>query len=236
MPDSLRFAAAAATGTVVRAKRGPLLLLLAPEKLKLLFETGSPILSCGGRIRSMRTERVGSIQRLLTVMLRAACLQHDGSPCQVTKTEKGKEARPLTVPELAQRAGLGIRNAERCLRDLRDAGLLGRTPQIRRKNGLGMLGVAPVLRIFTAAFWRALGLWSLFVDSVRYAAEQAPIRMRIPLTWIGTTGRRMPRQKPVPLDRQLADLAQICLHEKGGSCDGDSRKLCQICRATRGLA
>lgn len=234
MPDSLAHAAAAATGTAVR-KRGPLLLLLAPEKLDRLFEIGSPILFCNGRVRSMRTERIGSIRRLLTVMIRAACLQHDGAPCQVTKTPKGKEARPLTVPELAHRAGIGTRNAERCLSDLRDSGWLGRTPQVRRKNGLGMMGVAPVLRIFTAAFWRALGLWSLFVESVRYATtEQAPIRMRLPMTWIGTTGRRMPRQKAVPVNIQITALN--CLESRGGACDAlGNTPVCKHCRESRGL-
>lgn len=247
MPDCL--ARAATTGQIAsrrKRRRRPMLFDLAIGALELLFAFGSPLLHANGRSQAMHSQRRMSLLLLIPVMLTAGCLQYDCAPCQVTALPGGgMDARPLTVKELAHRAGLGERNAKRCLQDLREAGMLGKSPQIRRRDGISLL-VAPKLRTFTEVFWKTLGLWDLFVESVRYAMEhQIPIRMRYPMTRIGLgpgIGRlplKLPATVPkaVPMDRQLEDLAHACLQDRGGACDASGTSaVCRLCREARGLA
>lgn len=245
MPDCL--ATAATSGQIVRKrKRRPMLLDLVVKHLHRLFAFGSALLFCGGRLQMMHRPRRDGICRLLTAMMGAGCLQFECAPCQVTALPGGRmDARPLTVRELAHRAGLGERNAKRCLQDLRDAGMLGKSPQIRRHDGMGGMLVAPKLRTFTERFWKTLGLWDLFRESVIYAMEHGrPIRLRFPLSRIGGVGRiplkmKLPDTVPkaVPMDRQLSDLAHACLQDRGGACDvSGNSTVCRLCRKARGLA
>lgn len=127
------------------------------------------------RRRGMRSQRLDSIQRVLTVLLKRGCFQHDGIAVYILPNG---EAVPCTIREIAAEAELSERTVRRCLDDLKDAGFV--LVSYQKKCGLNgdILLVAATLKQFTKIFWQTLGLYSLYVEAVKFAQSQKPIRLR----------------------------------------------------------
>lgn len=177
--------------------------------------------------KAMRSDRMENHYAVLTVMLQGCCLQFDGTLCRVS----GSSARPLTVPEIASFSEINQRTVERCIADLKDLKLIQSEKQFKRLFPEG-LTVSAVLRVFTRLFWEKLGLWSLFVESVKYAQQHAKLKLKRPMKLLGTVvkpdGRRRSQQN------NLLFLAMTgCQHRKRGKpCSGghQSAEICDLCR------
>lgn len=129
-----------------------------------------------GCVRAMRPERQESFAKFLPVLLLGVSLQHDGAICIIN----GSTVRPMTVEDMARKAGLNTANIERMLADLKDMGYIA-SEQIKRKNRVnGQLEVSPGLRFFTAKFWEDLGLKSLFEKSVLWAKKHCKRYLTMP--------------------------------------------------------
>ena len=129
-----------------------------------------------GCVRAMRPERQESFTKFLPVLLLGVSLQHDGAICIIN----GSTVRPMTVEDMARKAGLNTANIERMLADLKDMGYIV-SDQIKRKNRVnGQLEVSPGLRFFTAKFWEDLGLKSLFEKSVLWAKKHCKRYLTMP--------------------------------------------------------
>lgn len=128
------------------------------------------------RRRGMRSQRLDSIQRVLIVLLKRGCFQHDGIAVHILPNG---EAVPCTIQEIAIETELSERTVRRCLDDLKDAGFVQVSYQ--KKCGLhgNILLVAATLKQFTKFFWQTLGIYGLYVEAVKFAQRQKPIRLRI---------------------------------------------------------
>lgn len=135
-----------------------------------------------GCVRAMRPERQKSFAKLLPVLLLGVSLQHDGAICIIN----GSTVRPMTIEDMARKAGLNTANIERMLADLKDMGYLA-SKQIKRKNRItGQLEVSPGLRFFTAKFWKDLGLKTLFEKSVLWAKKHCKRYFTMPYKLVKT--------------------------------------------------
>ena len=151
----------------------PLALSLALNRIDSLFDSAF-VLYSNDRTHKMRTERIENLKKILKVMLRAACLQHDGAFLSVFDGQ----GRALTVGDISARTNIPERNVKRCLNDLRICGLLNSEEQFKRKNNFGQFLVSPVLRSFTKLFWKSLRLWELFIKSVKKAQQGKKILLK----------------------------------------------------------
>lgn len=200
----------------------PLLLRLALERLDALFNLDD--LTHGeNRCRAMRSERRDAIRAVVSALMGRICLQAGGLAVQLSAD--GREAVPLTVGKLAAVAGIGVRRAKRVLYSMRDAGLIEVTPQWRRRaDGGRTLLVAACLRRLTRRFWAALGLWRLYVETVRYMQGRPLIRIKAAVYEVAASlGRRVlpllgGRRGPPPpetaaakKDRETRNAAFLCL-------------------------
>lgn len=187
------------------------------ERLSSTIEAHTP-----PRCRAMRCERRTAIASVAAAALRAACLQADG--LFVRLMPDGKEAAPLTVAALASRAGIGERRTKRALYDMRQAGLLQVKPQrIHHDSTGGGIIVAACLRQFTRRFWAALGLYQLYVDTVKYMQKKpliklryAAYRIRMGVEKIVTALTTPQRNQPPPKTTDAA--AWRCLTQNKGRC------------------
>lgn len=223
--------------------RAILLLSLAAARLDALF--GLVALTHGaGRCRAMRRERRDAIRAVVSALLARVCLQADGLAVQLSAD--GREAVPLTVEGLAAVAGIGTRRAKRVLYDMRDAGLIEVKPQWRQRQGARVLLVAACLRRLTRRFWAALGLWRLYVETVRYMQGRPLIRIRAAVYEItAALGRRIlplldgRRRAPPPETaaekrlREMRNTVFFCLMQHGRPCPcpSCSPEQAAICRA-----
>lgn len=168
---------------------------------------------------------------VLSVMLHACCLEFDGHLCQVS----GNMARPLTVPEIAYFSKIKQRTVERILHDLKDMRLIVAEKQFRRYFPEG-LKVAAVWRVFTRSFWEKLGLWGLFVESVKYAAAHAKLKLKNPIKLVGKRKSLSITEKQQRQSRQnnLWFIAMTgCEHRhRARCCPGGYQctEVCDICR------
>ena len=227
-------------------KQLPLLLKLAAERLDDLFRLVD--LTHGeDRSRGMRSERRDAIRAVVSALLGRINLQAGGLAVQLSAD--GREAVPLTVGKLAAVAGIGVRRAKRVLYSMRDAGLIEVTPQWRRRaDGGRTLLVAACLRRLTRKFWAALGLWGLYVETVRYMQGRPLIRIKAAVYEVAASlGRRVlpllgGRRGPPPpetaaakKDRETRNAAFICLTVTHGGtpcpCPACSPDQAAICRA-----
>lgn len=130
------------------------------------------------RHRGMRSQRLESIKRVLIILLKRGCFQHDGIAVQILSNG---EAIPCTIQEIATEAELSEKTVRRCLDDLKDAKFVQVSYQ--KKCGLNgeILLVAATLKQFTKFFWQTLGIYSLYVEAVKFAQTQKPIRLRVRL-------------------------------------------------------
>ena len=203
-------------------KQLPLLLKLAAERLDDLFRLVD--LTHGeDRSRGMRSERRDAIRAVVSALLGRINLQAGGLAVQLSAD--GREATPLTVEGLAAAAGVGARRTKRVLCNMRNAGLIEVTPQWRRRaDGGRTLLVAACLRRLTRKFWAALGLWGLYVETVRYMQGRPLIRIKAAVYEVAASlGRRVlpllgGRRGPPPpetaaakKDRETRNAAFLCL-------------------------
>lgn len=213
------------------ATNSPKILLLARQKLYQLVY--SPKVSYG-RSRGIKAMKKSYAEKFLTVldsMLQACSLEFDGKFCIV----KDGLARPMTVPEMARFTKINQRCVERIIHDAKDLGLIKSEKQFIRMFPEG-LKVSAVLRMFTKLFWQLLGLWSLFVESVKYASEHAKLKFKNPIHLVRkkkppavTEQERRRSQR----DNQLFLFMVQCEHRKGEkACSGQFKdaEVCAICR------
>ena len=160
---------------LVSAKNPPLVLSLALERLDRIL-VFPDLIHSGSRFRTMRKERIQAVYALLSSMIKSMSLQHHGVFIRLFKKTK---AVPLTVKELAKASGLSERRAKRCLLDLKNAHLLETKKQWKRSlDGGKTLLVAPCIRCLTRKFWAFLGLWRLFVESVKFMQSRPQIALK----------------------------------------------------------
>lgn len=129
-----------------------------------------------GLIRSMRSERKEAMVKFLTVILLSTSLQHDGAVVYLNE----RWAKPKTLQELADEAGISYSQAKRCLALLKELEFIT-SKQIKRKNKrTGQLEVSPALRCLTRKFWQKIGLWDLYKQSVAWAKKHIKRFIYIP--------------------------------------------------------
>lgn len=227
--------------------RAILLLGLAAERLDALFQLVD-LTHGAGRCRAMRRERRDAIRAVVSALLGRVCLQADGLVVQLSAD--GREAVPLTVEGIAAVAGIGTRRAKRVIYNMRDAGLVEVKPQWRwRPDGGRTLLVAACLRRLTRKFWAALGLWGLYVATVRYMQGRPLIKIKaavyeivsslgrraLPLVARGRRGPPPPETATAKKEREMRNAAFICLVLKHGGkpcpCPACSPDQAAICRA-----
>lgn len=129
-----------------------------------------------GLIRSMRAERKAAMVKFLTVILLSTSLQNDGAVVYLND----RWAKPKTLQEIAEEAGISYAQAKRCLALLKELEFIT-SKQIKRKNKLtGQLEVSPALRYLTRKFWQKIGLWDLYKASVAWAKKHATRALYMP--------------------------------------------------------
>lgn len=123
--------------------------------------------SRAGCVRGMRRDRYNNLHKLLSALVCAVSLQHNGAICVLN----GRYVRPLTREDMANKTGLSIPTIDRLLEQLREWGYL-ESKQIKRKNKInGIFEVSPGLRFFTDKFWKEFSLLDMFKKSVSWAKK-----------------------------------------------------------------
>lgn len=212
------------------ATNPPAIITLARQKLASLVYSASIRYGRSRRFKAMKKDYAKKVLTVLDSMLQACCLQFDGALCRVS----GERARPYTVPELATFTELNQRCVERIIHDLKDLKLIQSEKQFKRMFPEG-LKVAAVWRVFTKLFWESLGLWSLFVESVKYSCEHGKLKFQNLIKLVGKKKppdiireeRRRSKQK-----NQLFLFMCQCEHRKGEkACTGQHKEaeICALC-------
>ena len=224
----------------------PKIITKAAEKAEILL-TSHDLLHVGsGRVRHLRPEQMEAVLKVISWLIPKISLQNHGFFCHPA----GNDLVPVTVREIADGTGLGVRRVERALQKLRESGFLETRPQVVAKpsGGVGLL-VAASLRRFSRKFWAFVGLWERFCRSVRWAREnqkKKPLRARMFRVLRGTvialTGSRVTKQDSKQQrehSRKLSDQLVVidCLYKKHGGtgCQSPScsRRLHEICMRLR---
>lgn len=137
----------------------------------------------------MRPERKEALVKFLTAILLSTSLQHDGAVVYLND----RWAKPKTLKELAEEAGISYAQAKRCLALLKEFDFIT-SKQIKRKNKItGQLEVSPALRCLTRKFWQKIGLWDLYKASVAWAKKHATRALYMPfkaVTFIEKTAQK----------------------------------------------
>ena len=160
----------------------PLPIHKAIEFIPLFIAT---ILKCRpGSIRSMRSDRQECLAKFLKILLLSTSLQHDGAIVYLND----RWAKPKTLQEMAEEAGISYAQAKRCLALLKQLGYIS-SKQIKRKNKItGQLEVSPALRFLTCKFWQACKLWDLFKQSMAWAKKHIRRYLFMPFKAISLNG------------------------------------------------
>lgn len=210
---------AAATTTITSTL--PLLLTLAIDCLPKFIE--SLLRARPDSIRAMRPERQECLLKLLTAMLRSCSLQHDG----VIAAINGAWVRPKVIAELADQAGISFAQAKRGMADLRKMEYMA-SSQIKRKNAAtGQLEVSPGLRVLTPKFWKALGLWDMFKQSVAWAKKHCKRKFQMPFRAVKIAAKKI---KPV-----FTAAASVVVSTMGKISGGDAARVKSHCAAIRAM-
>lgn len=162
------------------ATNSPAILTIARQKLFQLVYSASVRYGRSHGLKAMKKDYAKKVLAVLDSMLRGCCLQFDGKFCMV----KDGMARPMTVSEISKFTEIHPRCVERIIHDLKDLGLIHSEKQFKRLFPSG-LKVSGVIRMFTKLFWQSMGLWSLFVESVKYAAQHGKLILKNPLKLVG---------------------------------------------------
>lgn len=208
----------------------PRIITLARAKLSQLISSTFFRYARTKGLKAIRTDYAQKFIIVLDVMLQGCCLEFDGQLCRV----KGNLARPLTVPEMATLSKINQRTLERIIHDLKDMKLLQSEKQFKRYFPSG-LHVAAVWRVFTKLFWEKLGLWGLFVESVKYATAHAHLKLKNPIKLIGEKkARKITDEEARQRKREIAlfPLMAGCRHRKNEkACNGEYQtdEICALC-------
>ena len=204
----------------------PLAITLASNRIDALIDSDM-VAYCNERVRRMRVERVSCLKTIVHFLLKHACLQHDGAFLFIYNKNKG---RPITVHDISKNTHIHERNIERCLYDLSNSGLLCVEKQFKRITDNGIVLVAPVIRSFSKAFWKALNLWKVFIEDVRMAQSRTKIIFNR-LIYRKNRGKLFTREQPT-----IAALQALqCRQMHGEQCSGGyaAPHLCELCRRLR---
>lgn len=180
--------------------------------------------------KAMRCDHAENCKVMLVAMLQGCCLEFDGALCRVA----GDTARSLTIPEIAKFSNKNQRTIERCQATVKDLGLLHSEKQLKCASPDG-LKVAAVWRVFTKLFWEKLGLWGLFVESVKHATEHAHLKLKNPIKLVGKKKtQRMTAEEARQRKREISlfPLMAQCEHRKNEkACSGRHRseEICALC-------
>lgn len=209
----------------------PRLIQLAIARVDLLISSSFFRRGRSKGLKAMRSDHAENCKVMFVAMLQGCCLEFDGALCRVSNGT----ARPLTIPEISQFSKKNQRTIERCQATAKDLGLLHSEKQFKCSSPDG-LKVAAVWRVFTRLFWEKLGLWSLYVESVKHAAANAKLKLRNPVKLVG-------KKKPPDPDRAnqrrrkaetlLFIAMSKCRHRKNEkSCSGayQTAEICDMCR------
>lgn len=135
-----------------------------------------------GLVRAMRSDRQECLCKFLKIILLSTSLQHDGAVIYLNE----RWAKPKTLQEIAEEAGISYAQAKRCLALLKQLGYIT-SKQIKRKNRItGQLEVSPALRVLTYKFWQAVGLLDLYKSSVAWAKKHVRRFLHMPFKAIKT--------------------------------------------------
>lgn len=223
----------------------PRIITQAAEKAEILLKSHDLLHVGSGRIRHLRSEQIEAVLKVISWLIPKISLQNHGFFCHPA----GNDLVPITVREIAEETGLGVRRVERVLEKLRVAGFLETRKQVVAKpsGGVGLL-VAASLRRFSQKFWAYLGLWERFCSSVRWAREnqkRKPLRARIFRVLKGAvialTGGRITKQDSKEQREHVRKLqfqqqAIECLKSRGmkacsePTCPKQQREACMIFR------
>ena len=212
------------------AKHPPKIITLACQKLPDLVYSSFFRYGRSEGIKAMKCDYAEKFLILLESLLWACVMQFDGKLCRVS----GNVGRPYTVREMALFTHINQRTIERMLHDLRDLKLIQSDKQFIRMFPEG-LKVAAVWRVFTRQFWEKLGLWSLFVESVKYAARNGKLRLKNPLRWAGkkkSASVSEEEKRKSRHDTQIFIFMSQCEHRKGEkACSGRylAPEVCAMC-------
>ena len=182
-------------------------------------------------LKAMRSDHAENCKVMFVSMLQGCCLEFDGALCRVSKGT----ARPLTIPEISQFSKKNQRTIERCQATAKDLGLLHAEKQFKCASPDG-LKVAAVWRVFTRLFWEKLGLWGLYVESVKYAAANAKLKLRNPIKLVGKKKPPSPdaEQRRRSQQNNLWFAAMVaCEHRpRAQNCPGGHQcaEVCALCR------
>lgn len=120
------------------------------------------------------------------------------------------------------------RTVERIIHDLKDIGLLQSEKQFSRIIN-GNLTVSAVWRIFTKLFWDMFSLWSLFVESVKYACTHPRLVQNFPLKRVGKKlGDKFTRAHKITDEQQRQSAKNNIMFKDMCSCP--NLKYAKICR------
>ena len=212
------------------AKHPPKIITLACQKLPDLVYSSFFRYGRSEGIKAMKCDYAEKFLILLESLLWACVMQFDGKLCRVS----GNVGRPYTVREMSLFTHIHQRTVERMLHDLKDLKLIQSDKQFIRMFPEG-LKVAAVWRVFTRQFWEKLGLWSLFVESVKYATRNGNLKFKNPLKWAGkkksASAKEEEKQKSKK-NNQLFLFMSSCEHRIGEkACSGQymAAEVCAMC-------
>ena len=204
----------------------PLAITLASNRIDALIDSDM-VAYCNERVRRMRVERASCLKTIVHFLLKHACLQHDGAFLFIHSENKG---RVITISDISRNTKISERNVQRCLYDLKKCGYLFVEKQFKKPTDIGMILVAPVIRSFTKAFWKALNLWKVFIEDVRMAQSRTKIIFNR-LIYRKNRGKLFTKEQPT-----IAALQALqCRQMHGEQCSGGyaAPHLCELCRRLR---
>ena len=172
------------------AKRLPRIIYEARAKIASFVHSDSFRHGRRDHVRAMKSDFAERVIAVVSTLLLSCCLEFEGGFCRVS----GDTARPLTVRETATLSDVHQRAVERIFQVLREYGLMNSEKQLKQPFMNGYK-VAVVWRVFTKKFWEALGLWGLFVESVKYASKNRHLNLKRQTKIVGKKGKSIAAQE-----------------------------------------
>ena len=172
------------------AKRLPRIIYEARAKIASFVHSDSFRHGRRDHVRAMKSDFAERVIVVLNTLLLSCCLEFEGGFCRVSDNT----ARPLTVRETATLSDVHQRAVERIFQLLREYGLINSEKQLKHPFMNGYK-VAAVWRVFTKKFWEALGLWGLFVESVKYASKNRHLNLKKQTKIVGKKGKSLAAQR-----------------------------------------
>ena len=96
--------------------------------------------------------------------------------------------------------------------------------------------VAAVWRFFTKKFWEALGLWGLFVESVKYASQNKHLNLKRQTKIVGKKGKSLAAQREERTQSEIntylfKDMLTCPNRRRAKNCPGGQKpeETCAMC-------